>query len=1133
MDSTPPRPQSQNEVGREHAAPAGEELRLTEAEGTVLRELHRRETGVACSRLSQAYVRLLELSRTQSPIDAVLVAHLAREILSAAPGAFGIALSRERFAYENVVQEMSKSWPAESRLGEPPSGTLDQLRQLLDEHDRTTGRSREGPRALLTQEDRSRAGYIPDPSIDRWVALSTRASGLAHRIRNLDRRLPTMGEARRIVEELTATLLATVAPYFAGIDELDRLLTLEAPTGADAQQVADLLQTASQYGYFFDHAAGAWLKPLASIRRLLVTPPDLVDVGSGYVTAPDWPQGRFLARVASSEPELVVTLVGRVPRTTNPRVVAVMIAIAQALPMDYAARLVRQIHERLSIPLAAEYAAIDAVPLVHDLAAGGQPAAAADLLIGTVDAILAGRQVHLWHLEQLFGDSFDAVVSAGCEVGRPLRARLLRLVRRMGPRRRYPTTWLGRIDRRPAFGADEVWFLANALYRVLLAAPLDSAQPLAGELLVHREPTLRRVALAATGERHELIRSADGILLDAAGWDSPSTTRPEFRRSLGALWVGASPAAREALLQYAESSAEPDLIAQRLVAAGIADAAAPEEVRREWRSQLLYAVRESVPLDWLDRLGPLNAVQKEDLSEPEANWTGQASPMTPDELAGLAPNDVLTALGEWSPLIPPSPDSASLEGLGNVASAVILARLSEFAALGGRIASLRTPLVAAVTSAIQRAVRGSKVDEPALAISLVLDIGSAFPDLVGLDVWAQEVARDVAGTIAYAAGADLMPAAQAVPALTVLRKLLEHADPTSETEERDVADGYDVGMLALNSVRGEATTATIELLLFAHRADYTSLAQDTSFVLRHAIETDYSRSVRAAVGMRLPWLLIRDAAHQQEWLGLLFDGTVPVVARDTTWRAYLTYGRFFRDVAPLLAEQYATAAVSLPAQELEARGRPDNVYARLGVHLGAAHLLGLAEEADGQWLALFYERADDWLRALTSRWIAEQAAAVSASQEVRDRARAILVARVDRADVNSDVEELKATGWIARGTDEESEVLQQIVLPALERTGGLIENEQGVADLIARCSLNHPTIAAKALRLLVDGDPWQSLPHVAAGELRRALTALMRSGDTKARVVAEDVIHTLGARGFRDYRGLLGRRDDEASDRFT
>src|SRR5439155_24814090 len=112
------------------------------------------------------------------------------------------------------------------------------------------------------------------------------------------------------------------------------------------------------------------------------------------------------------------------------------------------------------------------------------------------------------------------------------------------------------------------------------------------------------------------------------------------------------------------------------------------------------------------------------------------------------------------------------------------------------------------------------------------------------------------------------------------------------------------------------------------------------------------------------------------------------------------------------------------------------------------------------------------------------------------------------------------SGWIARGDDADGQVLERIVLPALERTAGATDDESGVADLIARRAAANPVAAAKALRLLVEGDPWHALPHIASDALRRALDVLTTSGDHQAREISESVVHTLGARGFHEYRDL-------------
>ncbi|MEA2519345.1 MAG: hypothetical protein QOF49_1425, partial [Chloroflexota bacterium] len=101
------------------------------------------------------------------------------------------------------------------------------------------------------------------------------------------------------------------------------------------------------------------------------------------------------------------------------------------------------------------------------------------------------------------------------------------------------------------------------------------------------------------------------------------------------------------------------------------------------------------------------------------------------------------------------------------------------------------------------------------------------------------------------------------------------------------------------------------------------------------------------------------------------------------------------------------------------------------------------------------------------------------------------------------------------------DVLEGIILPALTKTGGRTENEQGSTELVARMSAGRPAPAARALRLLVDGDEWHSLPHVAAEPLRRALEDLIASRDPEARTEAEATIHILGAQGFLEYRDLL------------
>ena len=1103
--------------------PAVPEPRLTETESTVLRALTDRESAAAFPRVADAYRRLAILARSTDPIDGILAAHLAREVLSALPGTLGVALASGRLEYENRLQDLAGHWPLEARDGAPPTRVVTGLRQLLEDHELASGRAREGPRALLTREDRARTGFVPDTSLVRWTDLARRGADLAHRLRNHKRELPRHEDTRRLVDEVTATLLAVIAPYFEGIGELDRLLAAEHPGEQEAQYLVALLRTASQHGYFFERADERWLSPLANVGGFLTTPPALVDVGGGYVQAPYWPQGRFLARVAASAPDLVARLVRRVPRTDNPRAIATLVEILRALPADVAAPLARDVANRLSVPLAVDYAAVEASALAGELGRAGHVSTGVDLLIAVVSAAIASPRDEAWFLEQALGDPLDALAGADDTLARRLRTCLRRLVRAQGRARRYSTMWLRNVDRRPRYGADAAWFIANALYRSLLVMPLPAAQALVADLLADRERVLARVALAAIADRPDAVANGHEDLLASAGWDDESSTRYEFRRALGALWARSSAAGKGALLEYAEEANEVDEIVERLARDGIAHDS--DDLRHRWRSRLLSRIRDQLPADWLERNGPLEAVEDERIPEPTAEWIGTPSPISEADLSALRPEELMRTLQGWEEPTSPSFGEAGIEGLGQATAAVMLGRLADYVTVAGDAGRLAPALVSQIVSALDRALREGHLGDRDAGTSFMLELAEVFVARPETGMWAREARRSIASFLSLAANEGLLSEADGERALTVLRVLLADAEPTPEFEEQDLANGYDAGALALNSVRGEATTATIELLLAARRLEWGPIHEGTSELLRHVARTDRALAVKAAMGLRLPWLLARDPDHQDEWLALLFGETVAASARKATWEAYLLYSRFFSDTATLLAREYQAAVMALEPRPQEERGRPRDEDEQLGTHVAMAHLLALPVEEEGRWLREFFARAAGWLRGRVTRWIAEQAASDNVGEEVRARARAFLAERVEVADPDADREELKAISWVSAASDHGREVVRALLLPALEKTRGETENEAGAARLAARLSTDDPQSAARLLQLLVAGDPWRSLPHVAGAELREALEQLIGGADDEARVVAEDVINTLGAQGFLEYRDLLGRTD--------
>ena len=107
-----------------------------------------------------------------------------------------------------------------------------------------------------------------------------------------------------------------------------------------------------------------------------------------------------------------------------------------------------------------------------------------------------------------------------------------------------------------------------------------------------------------------------------------------------------------------------------------------------------------------------------------------------------------------------------------------------------------------------------------------------------------------------------MTAADIYRCRKVLATLFGRKDDT--VNEQQISAGWDAGMVALNTLRGETTTAAIELLLEASRLSRPRLVSSLSSLLRSATASTHAVPIHAAIGIRLPWLLAQDRANRAE-----------------------------------------------------------------------------------------------------------------------------------------------------------------------------------------------------------------------------------------------------------------------------
>lgn len=208
-------------------------------------------------------------------------------------------------------------------------------------------------------------------SVAEWFRVNRTFTGAAH-YRSPGASAEEVCDAFR---RLSALLFGRVAPYFATHTELDRFLAVESPTATDVAAVRALLVRPQQRRYFFSHLQHPlWLVPLEEAGHFSA-PPDRIVEADGRWRVQGWPEGEYLARVASKQPERVTEILLKIPPSLqNPTVWAIVIDAAKAMPAAQAVRLVPLLGQAFrTTPLI--HFARGTIDLVRGLAEQGEVAA--------------------------------------------------------------------------------------------------------------------------------------------------------------------------------------------------------------------------------------------------------------------------------------------------------------------------------------------------------------------------------------------------------------------------------------------------------------------------------------------------------------------------------------------------------------------------------------------------------------------------------------------------------------------------------------------------------------------------------------------------------------------------------------
>lgn len=181
-----------------------------------------------------------------------------------------------------------------------------------------------------------------DARVTTWFDLYNALVGAAHHRRG--RHPPELESVREDVRRLDELLYGRIGPYFETEAELDELLSISEPTPVHAEQLQAVMLRPQQRRYFFGKLSSpAWVSLLEQ-SSVFDRPPGRVDHADGTWQSVTWHEGRYLSRIASEEPELVVDIICRIPVTNlNPDVWLVAAQVAARVPPHLGLRLVRQL----------------------------------------------------------------------------------------------------------------------------------------------------------------------------------------------------------------------------------------------------------------------------------------------------------------------------------------------------------------------------------------------------------------------------------------------------------------------------------------------------------------------------------------------------------------------------------------------------------------------------------------------------------------------------------------------------------------------------------------------------------------------------------------------------------------------
>jgi hypothetical protein len=281
-------------------------------------------------------------------------------------------------------------------------------------------------------------------------------------------------------------------------------------------------------------------------------------------------------------------------------------------------------------------------------------------------------------------------------------------------------------------------------------------------------------------------------------------------------------------------------------------------------------------------------------------------------------------------------------------------------------------------------------------------------------------------------------------------------------------------------------------------------------------------SIHSLYGKWLPNLDYTDHEWTERMLPRILPRDPALHLRDAAWNTYLLYsGGPYNKTASMLIPEYRFSADHLEAMPPSARGDLKEAFA---THLAFLYLRGILKKngEDGT-IATFLQKADAKLRGQFVRIMGDIVRHnKKPSREWIDRAMDFWEQRLQSAktavDPNQHIQEMDAFGyWFVSRKFDDDWALKNLESALL--LGSDIEFDYHVVENMESMAQMRPLECARCLQLIVTSkgkSMWDV--RLLVKHVRAVLDVISASGDAEAKVIGDEVVSALLARGHQEIR---------------